>query len=165
MKTEELELKIYRGVIEEDNLLYEWWRTLSDTKDIDILMEEPQRGLFAFTEVFRSPSTTLIYTGDPIWIAVWMEQAFLGKAAFLSTWIAEKRRGTKDARTVTKISYEIALRMYPVIFSITRDLKITKMIEDKIGYTTLGHIPELNFWLSYITRKSYKLGGTNENSH
>lgn len=164
MKTKESELKVYRGTVEEDSLLYEWWKVLHDTKDLDIIMEEPQRGRFAFASVFKSSTTTLLYAGDPIWFATWLE-SFLNKTAFLSTWISEKRRGTRDAFTVTRISYEIALTMYPVIFSITRDLKITKMIEDKIGYTTLGHISELNFWLSYVTRKSYKLGGANENLH
>lgn len=139
----EKELILYESSESQDVLLIRWWMSLHDSGELEKAFSPAVQTPSAFLNLFQ-PSNILIYARDEdIWLAAWFENMFGDTATFMGLWVDEQKRGTKEAVKLTRAIYNYALRVWPTIFSVTKQESLLSIMQ-QTGYTLLGEFPK--FW-------------------
>jgi hypothetical protein len=156
-------LKVYKGTVQEDISIFEWWREIAGTTDGDLYKMLPRSSwpLSCFYQLFRPPKTLLYAEDDKgIWFAVWLER--MESAGIFSMWVAKRWRGTLKQYRITKLAYEGSFEMFPVLLGMTKQPDLLDE-HKKVGYEVLGKVPGLfggqeDAWIVMLTREAFERG-------
>jgi len=159
-RAEELEICLYRGTVDEDILIAEWWDSLGD--ELPKLVTESAYSLSSFYSLFKSPNMMSYTVRDRKMESVhWAEPVSTSPhAIFFSSWSSKALRGTKRHAILMATIYEILFSMdQKTILGITKQQELLEL-HSKLGYEIMGPVPHLfdgdEAWVMYLTKESFE---------
>ena len=153
-------MRVYQPGPEDDLALLKAWDELVTSGELEKTFGRGAMALSSFLKMLAPPEHQTFYEVDDegIWLLFTLSPAF--GAAFVTLWVAKRRRHSHHQLAVVELAYEAAFQGFSLLLGVTKQERLLAQ-HQRWGYTVVGQVPGLwdgeAAWIVTLTEAAYWL--------